>query len=737
MTRISRLWRSLRERLGKARRPTRARVPTILQMEAVECGAASLAMMLAFFGRFVPLEELRVACGVSRDGSRAQNILKAGRAYGLTGKAFRKEVPQLRKLTPPFIVHWNFNHFLVIEGFRGGRVFLNDPATGPRSVTVAELDNSFTGVVLTFERGDAFQKGGYRRTQWQALWPRIAGSLGPLALLFVVGCLLLTLTIVMPSLQAIFIDDVLIKGLHEWTGPLVLALLATAMGLSVLTAVYSRYVNRLKIRMTLSGSTKVAWHLLSLPVGFFTQRNAGELATRVGLNERVAHLLSSELSSALMGVFGIALFATFMLEYDRVLASLILVTTAMNVGSVRLAATARVNTSRRLSQDQGKMMGTAMGGLKTIESLKAMGAESDFFSRWAGYQAKVLSRQQTVKLQSELLAVIPIVLIALNAILILGIGGHRVMDGSMTIGMLVAFQSLASLIASPVQNVVSFASDLPEADAKVERIDDVLQAQRDPCVRPPTIEEIEGGSEKLTGLVTLTNVTFGYSPLEPPLIEDFNLTLKPGTRVALVGGSGSGKSTVVSLVCGLYEPWRGEIAFDGIPRSQLSHYRLGQSFAVVDQDVFLFEGTIRENLTLWDQTVPDADLVHAASDACVHDEIMSRAGGYSSRVDEGGRNFSGGQAQRLEIARALVCNPTVIVLDEATSALDPVTERVFDENLRRRGCTCLIVAHRLSTIRDCDEIVVMERGRIVQRGTHDQMKSMPGPYAALIASEAA
>ncbi|MGH9350155.1 MAG: NHLP family bacteriocin export ABC transporter peptidase/permease/ATPase subunit [Vicinamibacterales bacterium] len=711
------------------------RVPSVLQMEAVECGAASLAMILAHFGRVVPLEELRVVCGVSRDGSRAHNILRAGRSYGLLGKAYRKEVADLRRIPTPLIAHWNFNHFLVIEGFRGKKVFLNDPATGPRTIRETELDACFTGVVLSFDRSPTFEGGGQRHSVLRALRRRLAGTSLALAFLLVVGLLWMMLVLVTPAFLTIFVDDVLIAGMRDWAVPLNLAMLLTGAGLALLTYVQQQYVLRLETKLALAQSARLLWHLLTLPIGFFLQRSAGELGTRVAVNERIAQVLSVELASGLLGVCAILLYVTFMLEYDAWLTLVILFTTALNVVAVQGAARQRVNLNRRLSQDQGKMVGTAMGGLQSIETLKAMGGESDFFARWSGYQTKVLSVQQSLKLQTDLLGLVPPLLTMVNTILILGVGGHRVMDGTLTIGMLVAFQSFVYLVAVPAQQVVALGNSLQEAAGQLGRLEDVVDTVPDPQVRLPTADEATGGTEKLAGLVELRQVTFGYSPLDPPLIENFNLTIRPGRRVALVGGSGSGKSTVARLVCGLYRPWSGAIAFDGVPRTERSHHELSHSFAVVDQDIFLFEGTVRENLTLWDTTAPEADVVRAAADACIHDEIMSRAGGYNSRVDEGGRNFSGGQAQRLEIARALCNNPTVLVLDEATSALDPATERTFDDNLRRRGCTCLIIAHRLSTIRDCDEIIVLEEGRIVQRGTHDAMKSVPGPYQRLIASE--
>ena len=735
MTWVSALLSGLFRSWPFRRRVVRVRVPSVLQMEAVECGAASLAMILGYFGRVVPLEELRVTCGVSRDGSRAQNLVKAARGYGLKAKAFRKELADLRHFRPPFIIHWNFNHFLVVEGFRGRRVFLNDPATGPRVVHEAEVDGSFTGVVLTFERDETFKPGGQRPGLVETLSRRLDGSAPALLFVLVVGVLIMLGTIITPAFQAIFVDDILIKHVREWAVPLAMAALATAIGLAIFTYFQQQYLWRLEMRIALSGSARTLCHLMTLPIAFFTQRSPGELGTRVGINDTVAQVLSGDLSAALLGVCGIVLCAIVMINYDVTLTMVILASTVINVGAMHLSKQQRLNTTRRLSQEQGKLMGTAMGGLQSIETLKAMGGESDFFARWAGYQTKVLSGQQSMKLQTEMLAVVPVVLATLNAILILGIGGHRVMDGRMSIGMLVAFQSLAFLITMPVQQVVTFGGSLSDVEAQLGRLEDVLHAPPDPQVRPPSAVDAERNRQKLTGLVELRNVTFGYNPLESPLIENLSLTLRPGSRVALVGGSGSGKSTIARLVCGLYAPWSGEIVFDGIPRCQLSHHELSHSFSVVDQEVFLFEGTVRENLTLWDATAPDTDVVRAATDACIHDEIVSRPNGYNSRIEEGGRNFSGGQAQRLEIARALVGNPTVLVLDEATSALDPTTERIFDDNLRRRGCTCLLIAHRLSTIRDCDEIVVLEYGRIVQRGIHEEMKAAPGPYARLISSE--
>jgi NHLM bacteriocin system ABC transporter peptidase/ATP-binding protein len=716
--------------------PRRVRVPTILQMEAVECGAASLAMVLAHHGRTVPLEELRLACGVSRDGSKASNIVKAARRYGLAARGLKKEPEALRALPVPMILHWNFNHFVVLEGFRKGRAHVNDPATGPRSVSGEELDQAFTGVALVFERGDTFVRGGAAPSLVQALRTRLAGS--HLALLFVVlaGLGLVLPGLVVPTFSRVFVDDVLVAGLHAWVRPLLLAMAAAALLFGALTWVQQWYLLRLETKLALATSARFFWHVLHLPIGFFNQRFAGEIGSRVGINDRVAQLLAGDLATSVLNLVAVAFYAAVMVQYDLVLTLLGVTAAGLNLAALRHVSRRRVDLSRRMLQDRGKLMGTAMGGLQTIETLKATGSESDFFARWSGYQAKVLNAQQELALHTQLLAAVPPFLLSVSTVLLLGIGGMRVMDGHLSMGMLIAFQALMLAFLAPVNRLVELGSTVQEVRGDMSRLDDVLGAERDPRLAEDRDGDADGGGEaRLAGRLELRGVSFGYSPLDPPLVDGLDLDLRPGSRVALVGGSGCGKSTIARLVCGLYEPWTGQLLFDGRPRGEVPRRTMDASLAFVDQDIFLFEGTVRDNLTLWDPTIPEAQLVAAARDACIHEEVTARAGGYAGAVEEAGRNFSGGQRQRLEIARALVGNPAVLVLDEATSALDPATEQAIDDNLRRRGCTCLIVAHRLSTIRDCDEIIVLERGRIVQRGTHDEMIAAGGPYARLMEAE--
>jgi NHLM bacteriocin system ABC transporter peptidase/ATP-binding protein len=709
-------------------------------MEAVECGAAALAIVLGYHGKFISLEELRVACGVSRDGTDAGNLVKAAARYGLKARGYNLEPADLSALPLPLVVFWSFNHFVVVEGFRKGRVYLNDPARGPTWVSDAEFSENFTGVVLVFERGPDFQPGGQPRGLIRPLRQRLAGS--EVGLLFVV---LASLLLVLPGLVApiftqIFVDRCLVAGRTDWVLPLLGGMALAAALRAGLTWLQRRSLLRLETKLALTSSYRFFRHLLRLPVEFFTHRYRGEISSRVAINDRIAVLLSGDLAWHLLNALVALLYLILMLCYDLLLTCVGVLIAGLNVLALHYVARHRRDVNLRLLQERGKLMGTSMAGLQAIETLKATGGESDFFSRWAGLLARVMVAEQKLSLSTLFLRAVPPLLASLGTVAILGLGSLRVMTGALSIGALVAFQSFMASFLAPVGELIGLGASLQEVEGQVNRLDDVLRAPVAPDFSEDKIER-QGDkpssvslSPKLAGQLEMRNITFGYSILDRPLIEGFNLKVKPGARVALVGPSASGKSTVAKLIAGLYQPWSGEILLDGRPRAQVARAVLCSSLAMVDQDFFLFEGTVREVLTLWYETVSEEDVIQAAKDACIHEDIAARPGGYRSKVDEGGRNFSGGQRQRLEIARALAGNPSLLVLDEATSALDPVTEKQIDDNLRRRGCTCVIIAHRLSTIRDCDEIIVMDQGKIVQRGTHDELCAADGPYQRLISA---
>ncbi|MGE0543541.1 MAG: NHLP family bacteriocin export ABC transporter peptidase/permease/ATPase subunit [Dehalococcoidia bacterium] len=720
---------------GSRPRPAyrRVKTPTVLQMEAVECGAAALGIVLSYFGKVVPLEELRAACGVSRDGSNALNMVKAARAYGLVAKGFREEVNDLLALRPPMIVFWGFGHFVVVEGFGRDRVYLNDPAVGPRTVSYDEFDKAYTGIALTFEPGPDFRKGGERRGLLPALASRLRGSWTGLIYCVLVGLALVVPGLAVPVFSKIFVDNYLISRQTGWVLPLLEGMALAAVLLALLTYLQQRYLLRLSTKLSLTMSSRFLWHVLRLPMEFYTQRYGGEIGYRVSLNDRVAQLLSGQLATALLNVVTVIFYLGLMFYYDVLLTLVGIGFALLNVVALRYVARRRIDVNQRLLQEQGKQMGAAMAGLQMIETVKATGEEADFFSRWAGAQAKVLDARQELAMPTQVLSAVPSLLSLLNMTAILTLGGLRVMEGAITVGTLVAFQSLMISFTQPITTFVLLSTSLQEIQGTVNRLDDVLRYPPDQSIAAAPMADETGASPKLAGGLELRNVTFGYSRLDPPLIENFNLTVQPGQRVAVVGATGSGKSTIARLVCGLYTPWSGDVLFDGKPRTAYPRDVVGNSLGWVEQEIFLFEGTVSDNLTLWDSLISKDQISRASRDACVHDVILARPGGYESHVEEDGRNFSGGERQRLEIARALTRDPVLLVLDEATSALDTIVEEQIDLSLRRRGCTCLIVAHRLSTIRDSDEIIVLDNGKVVQRGTHDDMKNVDGPYARLIA----
>lgn len=729
-------WQDLQALLTS--RGMRVKTPTLLQMEAVECGAAAMGIILGYYGRIVPLPQLRRDCGVSRDGSKASNILKAARNYGFQAKGFKKGLKQLQELRPPYIVFWNFNHFIVVEGFRQQRVYLNDPASGPRHVSLEEFDQGYTGVVLVLEPGSEFTKGGRKPSMMLSLWSRMGSAVGALVYCLVAGFFLTLVGLAVPVFSQVFVDDILVQQRHDWLRPLLLGMAIATVLQGSLTLLRLRYLRRLKIKLAVSMCSRFLWHILRLPVSFYAQRFAGEISNRTTLNNQVADVLSGKLATTGIDAVMVIFYALVMLQYDWVLTLLVVSFAAVNVLTLQWISRQRVDANQRLIQEYGKAAGLSIAALQTIETLKASGLESDFFGRWSGYYTKAIQSQQELGVANQTFSVLPTLLSALSSMLLLVVGGLRVMDGHLSIGMLVAFQGLMQSFQMPVNNLVSFGSTLQELEGNLIRLDDVLDNPVDPQLETRSEQPddiIQFASPRLQGYVELRNITFGYSRLDSPTIENFNLSIKPGQRVALVGGSGSGKSTIAKLVSRLYEPWTGEILFDGIPRQQISQQILTNSVALVEQEILLFGGTIRDNLTLWDATIPDKNLIQACQDAAIDDVIFSMSGGFESELIEGAANLSGGQRQRLEIARALVNNPAILVMDEATSALDAETEQIIDQNLRRRGCTCIIVAHRLSTIRDCDEIIVLERGKVVQRGTHQQLWQVEGAYSRLISTD--
>ena len=736
-------------KLPKTAKPIKT--PTVLQMEAVECGAAALSIILGYHGKFVPLEKLRIACGVSRDGLKATNVLKAAREFGLQAKGYAKSIEKLKEVQVPVIIFWNFNHFLVLEGFTRNKVYLNDPAQGRYQVTYQEFDDAFTGVVLTFEPGETFEKGNEKKGLLASLSTRIMHSKMGLTYIILASLFLVIPGLVIPSFTQIFIDKYLIHQITGFVMPLLLVMGGVLLVNSALIYLQQYYLLRLETKLALTTSSKFLWHVFHLPIAFFTQRYSGEVAHRVTLNDKVARLLSGDLANAVLNVIVVIFYAILMFSYDITLTCIGIGMATLNIVALQLVSRARKDGNRRLVNESGKLMGTTTSGISMIETLKASGRENDFFTSWAGYLAKVVNAQQELGWLTTRLNIVPPLLMSLTTTIIMIFGALRVMDGEMTLGMLVAFLYLMNNFMRPVNQLVTVGSMLQETEGDMGRIDDVLNYEISDEFKAEeaaddliTENKVPDGKtlhdfinkpifrDKLTGHFEMKNVTFGYNTTMPALIENFSLHLKPGNRVALVGGSGSGKSTVARLASGLYEPWTGEILLDGHLRKEIPRHIITESIAVIDQDVLMFNGTVKENISFWDDRIPENHIIQSARDASIHDMIAARPDGYESEVLERGTNFSGGQRQRLEIARALALTPSILILDEATSALDPKSEKEVMDNIKRRGCTCLIVAHRLSTILDCDEIIVMEHGKIVERGTHTELIDKNGVYKKLI-----
>ena len=707
-----------------------------MQMEALECGAACLTMVLAYYGRWVPLERVRAECGVSRDGSKAVNILKAARSYGLTAKGMTFSVDALReKGNYPCILFWNFNHFVVLCGFSRKYAHINDPARGQVKVPMDEFEKSFTGVVLTFEKTDEFQPGGEPPSATKAALALLKGMGPAIAFIMLTAAISSLLGIFNTSLNRVFLDRVLSGDNPDWLIPLtgimfLLALLSCIVGL--LNAIY---LMRIQGKIAVVSSSRFMRHLLHLPVEFYSQRMVGDIQQRQSANESIAFSLVGQLAPVIINIAMLFLYLAIMLRYNVMLTLVGLTTVLINVLVARYISKKRVNVARSMVTDGGKLYATTVSGMEMIETIKAAGAENGYFQRWAGYQANVAEGNSRMVKINEYLGAIPGILASVSNLVVLLLGIWLIITQGFTPGALLAFQGFLGSFMGPVSQLIGLGQTVQETQTELERVDDVMRYK---CDVP---EDFEGQDmtgierEKLMGKVDLKGITFGYSPLEPPLIENFDLHLEPGQWVALVGGSGCGKSTIAKLVSGLYKPWAGEVRFDGALEEEVPRAVLRSSLAVVDQDIVTFDDTVGENVRLWDRSIEDYEVIMACRDAEIHDVIAAREGGYGSRILPGGRNFSGGQLQRLEIARVLAQDPTVIILDEATSALDAQTEASVIQRIKDRGITCIVVAHRLSTIRDCDEIIVLDQGKVVERGKHEELLAADGAYAKLVRSD--
>lgn len=710
-----------------------AKVPVVMQMEALECGAASLAMICAYYNKWIPLEQIRVDCGVSRDGANAKNLLVAARSYGFTAKGYRYEPDDLKKNGKfPCIIHWNFNHFVVLDGFKGKKAVINDPAKGNYTVSMETFDKSFTGICLMFEPNENFVPSGKRKSVLSFAVKRLSGA--KVAVVFVVFTTLISalIGVITPAFSRIFMDRLLTHESPDWFYPFLIALSAMSALQLVISALETYYSNRINGKLATVGSSTFLWKVLHLPMEFFSQRLAGDIQGRQGSNAGIANSVVNTFAPLALNAIMMVFYLVVMIRYSWILTLVGLSSLVINAWMSSIISKKRVNITRVSMRDAGKLAGATVAGVEMIETIKASGAENGFFERWAGYQASVNAQKVKYAKINQYLGMIPSVVSTITGIVVLTLGVWFAMEGTFTVGMIMAFQGVLSSFSAPATTFISAGQTIQEMRTQMERVEDVMEYREDDCYKTEVKEE---NFSKLKGTIELKNVTFGYSRLSEPVIRDFSLTVKPGQRVALVGTSGCGKSTISKLVSGLYQPWSGEILYDGKHLSEIDRDVFTGSLAVVDQEITLFEGTIAENIKMWDTSIEDFEMILAARDAQLHEEIMRRDGGFNYRIAEGGKDFSGGQRQRLEIARVLAQDPSIIILDEATSALDAKTEYDLVKAVKDRGITCIVVAHRLSTIRDCDEIIVLDHGVAVERGTHEELYAKGGKYTQLVSND--
>ena len=711
-----------------------AKVPVVMQLEALECGAAALAMVMAYYGKWVPLEQVRVDCGVSRDGSNAKNIYLAAERYGFQVEAFHMSPKVIREAGRyPCIIHWNANHFVVLNGFRRKHAYINDPARGEVKVTDEEFDRAFSGAVIIPTPSAAFEPGGKRKSTLDFARRRLIGAGAAVAFVTVTTVLSYLFGIINSVASRVFMDRLLTGENREWLRPfLLLLILLMAVQLAVAWA-QAAFSLRLNGKMAVIGRTSYMWKVLRLPMEFFSQRLAGDIQSRAALNASVAGTLVNTFAPLLLNTAMMVFYLALMLRHSLLLTLIGLVTLMLNIAVTRTITMKRINIARVQTRDAGQMEAATVGGIAMIETIKASGAENGFFQKWAGYQASVNRQRGRALKNDSLLGMIPAFLSAAANYIVLIMGVWLAMDGRFSLGGVLMFQGFLGSFMSPAMTLVSAGQTIQEMRTQMERVEDVMEYPED--VNTQEREAEKGERTKLRGDVELRHVAFGYSRLEPPLLKNFSLSVKAGQCVALVGASGSGKSTVSKLISGLYLPWNGEILFDGRPRAAWPRETVTASLAVVDQDIILFEDTVANNIKMWDESIKDFEMILAARDAQLHDDIMQLSGGYQHKLASGGKNLSGGQRQRMEIARVLAQDPTIIILDEATSALDARTEHDVVKALRDRGVTCIMIAHRLSTVRYCDEIIVLDQGRIAQRGTYEELMGEKGVFAELAGSE--
>ncbi|MCR5778163.1 MAG: ATP-binding cassette domain-containing protein [Lachnospiraceae bacterium] len=725
-----------------------AKVPMVMQMEAVECGAACLAMILGYYGRWISLEQARDDCGISRDGSSARDILRAGRSYGLEVKGFRQNTESFLKDSEfPCVAHWENNHFIVVTGIKNNKVYINDPSAGAVVRSIAEFNEGYSGVCLYFTPTENFTPGGKRGSVWEYVIKTLKGGVGTIIFSIIITAVMSFSGIANTWFSKFFLDGLLSGKKADQFPSFMTALLCVIAVQVIFSGIRDIYMLKIEGRLSVFGNASYIWKVLRLPMKFFSQRSAGDIQQRQSLNANVARELTFKIAPVFLNFCMLIFYLVVMLRFSVMLTMVGLIGMLINTLIGNMSSKRNVNLTQVLMRDEGLLDSATVSGVNMIETLKSSGSENGFFQLWASYHDSVNDLKLRVSsVDASFTAFMGMVTELVNYTVIF-IGAFLIYKGHFTEGTLFAFRGYLDSFITPVDMLISAGQDLQEMRTRIDRIKDVMEYPTDKaCVNMEDIstdgllidskdKKDKSDYSKLKGTLSIKNVTFGYSKFAKPLINDFSLELKTGSSVAFVGPSGCGKSTLANLISGLYQPWSGEILFDGKHIDEIDQSVFRSSVTVVDQDITIFEDTIANNIKMWDNTIEDFEMILAAKDASIHEDIMKREGGYENILIENGRNMSGGQRQRLEIARVLASDPIIVVLDEATSALDARTEYNVMKSIRDRGITTVIIAHRLSTIRDCDEIIVLDQGEVMQRGTHEQLMKEGGLYKLLVSSE--
>ena len=711
----------------------KAKVPIILQLEEMEGGAACLTMILAYYKKWIRLDRVREACGISRDGIQPETLAAVAKEYGLACRQEEISLPELSKRKDvPAILLWETDQYVVLRGIGKKGIYINHPTKGELCISVAQFEKCYEGICLFMSPGENFVCEGKKVGIHDYIIGFIRDNTRTVVLLMLTGVIATIGGVVAPAFYRVFTDDIMTKGWDSWYPEILFVFILVILYELIAGMINQLILIRSRGKVSAVSNARYMRHIFRLPMGFFQRRKAGDLSGRQEANDLISETFINQLAPQLMNLALVILYILIMIDYSVTLTIVGVVAIVVNLLLMRKIGSIRRRINGVQYRCKANLNSITVSGVDMIETIKATGSENAFLERWGGYHASMINAQVRSVKATRFLANVPALITALSQDIVMFVGFLLIIRGYFTAGMLLTFFQFMKSVNNPVSQLVEAGENLEAMGAAIDRVNDVIEYPEEKTTEAKDSEIDFSTVEKLSGSVELKNISFGYARFGDPLIEDFSLTLTPGKRIALVGGSGSGKSTIAKMIVGLQKPWSGEILYDGQRLDEIPKALFKSSVAMVDQDVVLFHDTIENNVKMWDTTIDNNAMLRSARDAGILEEIRTRRGGFQMMVEPGGRNLSGGERQRIEIARVLATDPSILILDEATSALDAKTEYEISELINQRKITCIIVAHRLSTIRDCDEIIVMDRGRVVQRGTHDELMANEGLYKKLI-----